>query len=84
MLKRVAELPKRVKSGGEPYVAKDVREFCRNRTYDVAEVTAEGKTSKSVFFAIRRYLKRNPDKCKGVGCCMRNGRTYLYRDETRS
>lgn len=84
MLKRVAELPKRVKSGREPYVAKDVREFLRNCTYDAAEVTIEGKTSKNVYIAIRRYMSLNPELCKTISVFMRNGKVYLYRDETRS
>lgn len=83
MLKKVHDLPDNRGFGSkESYVAKDVREFCRNRTYDVAELTVEGKSSKQVYAAIK-HIKKNPDKCKGIGACMRNGRVYLYREVER-
>ena len=84
MLKRVSDLPEGRTISRDSYVAKDVREFARNRTYDVAEVTAEGKTSQNVYAAIKHYIQKNPEQCKGIGCCMRDGKTYLYRDEIGS
>ena len=80
MLRRVRELPKPKGSGGrESYVARDVREFCRNRTYDVAEVAYEGKPAKSVVDSLKHYITRHPDQCAGVWAALRDGRAYLYR-----
>ena len=80
MLKRVRELP--AKANGRPrdgYAASDVREFLRNTIYDVAEVTHEGKDAKKIAVALRHYIKRNQEQCKGVGVAVRNGKAYLYR-----
>ena len=85
MLKRVSDLPDRKGPGGrESYVARDVREFCRNRTYDVAELTYGGKAAKNVCSLVRQYIAKHPGTCKGVRVCVRDGKTYIYRDEIGS
>lgn len=83
MLKRVSELPETVRNRRESFVAKDVREFARNQTYEIAEVTAEGKTAKQVILALRMYIKHHPDQCKGIKAAIRSGRAYLYREVAR-
>ena len=81
MLKRVRELPKpKSPAGRESIVAKDVREFCRNTTYDVAEVTIEGiKGPKVLVDSLKRYIRQHPEQCEGIGAALRDGRAYLYR-----
>lgn len=80
MLKRVRELPAaKSPAGRESYVARDVREFCRNTLYEVAEVTCEGHGAKAVADALKHYIKGHPDQCAGVCAALRDGRAYLYR-----
>ena len=79
MLKRVRDLPPGKSPARQNYVAADVREFCRNRTYDVAEVTYEGKRAKSVVDSLKHYIRRHPQQCEGVWAALRDGRAYLYR-----
>lgn len=85
VLRRVGELPEATRPSrrGTSYVAKDVREFCRNTTYDVAEVTIEGKDPKNVIQALRTYIARYPDACRGVRAVFRGGKVYLEREVTR-
>lgn len=86
MLRRVGELPEPTRPGrrrGSSYVAKDVREFCRNATYDVAEVSYEGRSAKNVTAALKAYIAQNPDACRGVRAVLRGGRAYLEREATR-
>lgn len=84
MLKRVSELPDAPRGGKrESYAAKDVREFCRNTLYDVAEITIEGKKPNGIAMSARRYIKRHPDQCKGVNVTLRSGKCYLYREVPR-
>lgn len=83
MLKRVSELPDTVRKSREGVVAKDVREFCRNQTYEVAEVTIEGKTAKQIVQLMRQYIKRHQDQCSGVTAALRGGKAYLCREVTR-
>lgn len=83
MLKRVSDLPQRKSRSAEPYVAKDVREFCRNQTYDYAEVIAEKRKPNAVAAVLRLYIKRHPDTCKGVKVAQRNGHVYLCREVQR-
>ena len=78
MLKRVSELPK-TKYRRESIVAKDVREFARNKTYDAAEVVIEGKDGKQIADLLKRHLSSNRDKYPDVRCCTRGGKAYLYR-----
>jgi hypothetical protein len=60
-------------------VERDVREFARNRTYQVAEVTVEGKDAKSVAAALRNYISHHADQCEGIAAHYRDGRAYLCR-----
>lgn len=83
MLKRVRDLPEFVRKPRDGAVAKDAREFCRNQTYEVAEVVIEGKTAKQTVNIIRRYIKTHPEQCKGVKAAVRSGKVYLYREVTR-
>ena len=80
MLKRVGDLPKSNFAPRRSYVESDVREFARNKTYDVAEVVIEGHDGKHVHDAIKRYLTTHKDKYKGIKVALRKGRAYLYRD----
>lgn len=81
MLKRVRELPKpKSPTGRESIVAKDIREFCRNTTYDVAEVINENSKSPKVLVdSLRQYIRLHQEQCKGVGVAVRNGKAYMYR-----
>lgn len=86
VLRRVGELPEPARPGPRPgasYVAKDVREFCRSATYDVAEVSYEGRSAKNVTAALKAYIRRHPDACRGVRAVSRGGRAYLEREATR-
>lgn len=86
MLRSVGELPEPARPGRRPgasYVAKDVREFCRNTTYDVAEVTVEGRDPRNVVQALKNYINKHPDACRGVRAVSRGGRAYLEREATR-
>lgn len=85
MLKRVSELPA-LKTGvpnQESYVAKDVREFARNHTYDVAEISYEGKPAKNVAASCRMYIKKHHDQCEGVRVHLRGGKVFLEREVSR-
>lgn len=64
-------------------MAGDVREFCRNRTYDVAEVEIEGHEPKVLYKTLKSYLAHNQDMCRGVHVAMRSGRVFLYREVSR-
>ena len=83
MLKRVSDLPPEKKRGKESYVEGDVREFCRNRTYDVAEVEIEGHEPGALYKTLRSYLAHHRDMCRDVRVTMRNGRVFLYREVSR-
>ena len=78
MLKRVSELPN-TKYRKESIVAKDVREFARNKTYEAAEVVIEGQDGKQIADLLKRYLRTNREKYPDVRCCTRGGKAYLYR-----
>lgn len=79
MLRSTRRLPACTRATRESYVAGDVREFCRNRTYEAAEVVVEGRSADSVVLACRRYIRTHPDQCAGVGVALRGGHAYLYR-----
>ena len=79
MLKKVRELPPSNGRGGETLLGRDVREFCRNTTYDVAEVAIEGRNAHSLAGSLRRYIKSHPKQCAGIAVSERGGRAYLYR-----
>ena len=87
MLKRVNELPDTVRKSREGVVAKDVREFCRNQTYEVAEVTVINTSDaghyEQIVQLMRQYLKRHQDQCRGVTAALRGGKAYLCREVTR-
>lgn len=84
MFKRVSEVPVTgQRSSKESYVARDVREFCRNTTYGAAEVLVEGKKAANVAAMLRRYIKQHPKQCEGVRVCLRGERVYLEREVRR-
>ena len=82
MLKRVRELPGcSAGARADSVVGRDVREFCRNRAYEVAEVTIEGRDGTAIVQMLRRYIRSHRNQCEGVAVCQRNKRAYLYRED---
>lgn len=79
----VRELPaKRKKSHEESYVARDVREFLRLGC-EIACVESDGRPGKHVVMALRNYVRRHPDQCRGLKAFCRGGKAYLVREVTK-
>jgi hypothetical protein len=87
MLKRVSEVPASKRKGGkEPWFAADLREFARNRTYDVAElVPPEGIKTKGSMLScyVNKHIKQHRQQMPDVLACCRGNKVYLYREEKR-
>lgn len=81
MLRRVTEVPNVTHTGGrQSYVEQDIRQFARNQTMDMAELTYEGKRASNISVAVRKYLDKHPDVCKGIVVAKRGEHVYLIKE----
>jgi hypothetical protein len=83
MLRRISDLPIANSAFKPSYVEKDLREFARNNTYDIAEVIIEGHDGRHIAKCLRNVIKRNPEKYKDISAVRRNGRAFLVRNLER-
>lgn len=84
MLKRISEIPVATRGGGRvSYVEQDIRTFIRNETMDTAELIYEGKKGACIATSARKYIRSNPDLCKGIGVVRQGEHVYIYKEIVR-
>ena len=83
MIRAVSKLPEVERKKREPFVAQDIREFARNKSLEVCELVYKDKKPHSIILSARLYLKKYPDKLKGIKAVRRGEHIYLVREHER-